>query len=414
MLDEYQREEAIIHFQRGVQLERAHRVSEAVEEYRRAIARDPHMREAHDALGSYYQRHGLLAKAADEFRAVVALDGDFLSHFNLGCVLIALGRYDDAETEFERCLEQRPGDAACTFEIGTIAFLKGHYAAALQHLQVPLRLFPDDWEVHSLAGNCYMRLGNYDSALEAFGQALHVATQPRAQAQVIEAIRAIDRHRELGQLRWAKDRFYAEHGVVYLGAAQDDGVRLDEFQDFHFTYPDIGATVRRFLEVQAAFDWSFSRVVALDRQSAPLAGALAELLGVQECHADAVQAGELPLFVQGVGREAELLKLAVERAPVPAVTFCLGLNWLRHSAVLPDIIGVVARGACSVPWESELRRLRCDGAPPQQVSACQGRATERILAATHELAPTNSAEQARYYQRHPHLRFTSLFETVPA
>ena len=101
MLDEYQREEAIIHFQRGIQLERAHRVSEAVEEYRRAIARDPHLREAHDALGSYYQRNGLLAKAADEFRAVVALDGDFLSHFNLGCVLIALGRYDEAE-ELER------------------------------------------------------------------------------------------------------------------------------------------------------------------------------------------------------------------------------------------------------------------------------------------------------------------------
>jgi hypothetical protein len=40
------------------------------------------------------------------------------------------------------------------------------------------------------------------------------------------------------------------------------------------------------------------------------------------------------------------------------MTFCLGLNWLRHSKVLPDVTGIVSRGACSVPWESELRRLR--------------------------------------------------------
>ena len=70
MLDEFQREEALIHFQRGLILERANRVEEAVEEYRRAIAHYPHLREAHDALGFYYQRHGLLAKAAEEFRVV--------------------------------------------------------------------------------------------------------------------------------------------------------------------------------------------------------------------------------------------------------------------------------------------------------------------------------------------------------
>src|SRR6476660_852604 len=74
MLDESQREEALIHFQRGLNLERAHRVGEAVEEYRRAIARYPQMREAHDALGFYYQRHGLLAKAAEEFRVVASLE----------------------------------------------------------------------------------------------------------------------------------------------------------------------------------------------------------------------------------------------------------------------------------------------------------------------------------------------------
>ena len=76
------------------------------------------------------------------------------------------------------------------------------------------------------------------------------------------------------------------------------------------------------------------------------------------------------------------------------MTFCLGLNWLRHSKVLPDVTGIVARGACSVPWESELRRLRSDGAPPEQIAECQRRAAEQIVAATHDTPPdANLARQ---------------------
>ncbi len=415
MLDEVQREEALIHFQRGLHLERAHRVNEAVEEYRLAIAHDPHLREAHDALGCYYQRQGLLAKAADEFRVVTALDGDFLSHFNFGCVLLDLGRHDDALAQFERCKALQPNDVACDYEIGYIQFLKGNYHAALELLRTPLLRYPDDWEVYNTIGSCHLRLGAYDAALDAFGQALRFATRPYAQAQVIESIRAIDRYRELGAIRCAKDRMYAESGVVYLGSAQDDGVAIEEFQHYHFTYPDIGATMRRFLAVYAELEWAFSSVVALDRQSAPLADALAELIGAPSVPADAVRASDLPLFVLAVGHEAELLKLAIERAPTPAITFCLGLNWLRHSPVLPDITGVVARGGCSVPWEPEIRRLRADGAAPSQIVACQRLAAARILVATREIAPDYAlAHQAQYYQRHSNLRFVSILEQHPA
>lgn len=411
MLDEYQREEALIHFQRGLHLERAHRVGEAVEEYRRAIAHDPHLREAHDALGSYYQRHGLLAKAAEEFRVVASLEGDFLSHFNLGCVLLELARYDDALAAFERCRALEPSDATCDYEIGYIHFLKGNYLVALQHLVAPLQQYADDWEVHTLLGNCHLRMGSYDSALEAFGSALRLATHPHAQAQIVEHIRTIERYRDIGTPQCAKDRLYADHGVVYLGSAQDDGVHVDDLHDYHFTYPDIGATLRRFMAIQAELGWVFSCVVPLDRHAAPLADALAQLLGVPQCAPARIGLAELPLFVLGVGREVELLKLAIERASGPAVTFCLGLNWLRHSQVLPDISGVVARGVCSVPWEPELRRLRCDGAPAEQLGECQRRAATQILAATREIAHDPAlAALVRYYRRHRHLRFASMFE----
>jgi tetratricopeptide (TPR) repeat protein len=415
MLDEFQREEALIHFQRGLNLERAHRVVEAVEEYRRAIAHYPHLREAHDALGFYYQRHGLLAKAAEEFRVVASLEDDFLSHFNLGCVLVELGRYDEALAAFERCVAFEADDPACRYEIALIHFLKGEYATALAQLDAPLRHYPDDWEVLHLLGSCRLRLGQYDEALAAFSAALHQAPRPAAQAEVIEQICTIERYRDIGEPRSAKDRLYADHGVVYLGSSQDDGMRLEEFQDYHFTYPDIGATLRRFIALQEGLGWYFTCVVALDRQAAPLAEALANLLDVPQRRSDDILPDDLPLLVLGIGREAELLKLAIERVPGEAVTFCLGLNWLRHGKLLPDVTGVVARGACSVPWESELRRLRCDGAPPAQVDACQHHAAEQIVAATRDTTPDlNSARQVRYYRRHRHLRFADVFDLAPA
>ena len=414
MLDEFQREEALIHLQRGLNLERANRVGEAVEEYRRAIAHYPHLREAHDALGFYYQRHGLLAKAAEEFRIVSQLEDDFLSHFNLGYVLLELGRHDDALASFRRCLALEPNDPATHYEIGYILFLRGEYQSALEQLRVPLRDFPEDWEVYNLLGGCQLRLGAYDEALAAFGTALRLAPRPSAQAEVIERICTVERYREVGVPRSAKDRLYAEYGVAYLGSAQDDGLRVEELPDYHFTYPDIGTTLQRFIELSDGCGWRFSCVVGLDRLACPLAEALADLFGVPHRRADDIQPGDLPLLVLAVGREAELLKLAAERVPGEAITFCLGLNWLRHSKLLPDVTGIIARSACSVPWEPELRRLRSDGAPHEQVAACLARAAAQIVAAVHDMPPGPTlARQVRYYsRRHRHLRFADVFEVT--
>lgn len=410
MLEEFQRGEALLHFQRGLVLERAHRVKEAVKEYRRAISHDPHLREAHDALGFYYQRHGLLAKAAEEFRIVVNLDDDFLAHFNLGYVLIELERYDEATAEFLRCIALDPENVAVHYELGYIAFLQGDYHTALEQMRVPLLQYPDDWEVYHLIGNCHLRLGEYDAALDSFVEALALATQCSAQAQLRERIATVERYRRIGKPNGAKDRLYAEHGVVYLGSAQDNGLHLDEMQEYHFTYPDIGITVRRFLALCDACDWQFSCVVALDRVAAPLAAAFAQLLGIEVRCATEVQSDDVPLLVMAVGREAELLDLALERVAGHAVTFCLALNWLRHRMVFPDVMGVMVQGACSVPWEPYMRRLRSDGARPELLQTCLSSAIQHILFAVHD-APQeeNLDQQLQYYCLNDQLRFAPHF-----
>lgn len=412
MLDNFKREEGIRHFQRGLILERANRVVEAVEEYRRAIANYPHLREAHDALGFYYQRRGLIAKAADEFRTVTSLDGDFLSFFNLGYVLVELERYEEALNIFQRCLQLDPEDSATHYELGFIHFSRGEFGAALEHLQLPLRSFPEDWEVHNLLGKCYLELRRYDEALAAFGRALMLTDLPPVQALLLDSITTVERYREFRNLNNTKDQMYAQEGVVYLGSAQDDGLTVTEAQDYHFTYPDIGTTVQRFLALHQGCRWHFTAIVAVDKLAKPLATALGQLLNLPLCQVSDLNADDTALLVMAVAREAELLLLTMEHAPCTAIAFCMGLNWLRHSKILPDLIGIVARGSCSVPWEPELRRLRADGAPSRHIDACIHHATNQILQAVRETPlDTNLPRQVRYYTRnHRRLSFSTLHE----
>jgi Flp pilus assembly protein TadD len=412
MLEDFKREEGLRHFHRGLTLERANRVTEAVEAYRQAVAHYPHLREAHDALGFYYQRHGLLAKAADEFRIVTNLDGDFLSFFNLGYVLIELERYEEALETFQRCLRFAPEDSATHYELGLIHFSRGEFGAALEHLQRPLRSYPEDWEVHNLLGKCHLELRQYDEALSAFGRALMLAHIPETQAILLENINTVERYREFRNLNSTKDQVYAQDGVVYLGSAQDDGLSITAAQDYHFTYPDIGTTVQRLLALHQGCRWQFTAVVAVDKLAYPLAVSLSQLLNLPLRAVTELNPDDSALLVMAVAREAELLALTIERAPCQSVSFCMGLNWLRHNKILPDVIGIVAQEACSVPWEAELRRLRADGAPAAQINACLDYATSAIDQAVRETPlDANLPRQVRYYTRnHRRLTFSLLHE----
>jgi Flp pilus assembly protein TadD len=405
MTGEYHWDEATVHFRRGLFLERANRVEEAVEEYRRALAHNPHLAEAHDALGSYYHRQGLLTKAADSFSIVANLADDFSSNYTLAGVLIDLGRYDEALARLRRCLALAPHDLAAAYECALVHYQRAEYAEALALLERTARDAPS-WEVYHLLGCCQLRLMRLDAAQATFDAALMLADTPEAEERTRGRAASLDRYREIGPPAGSKTRMYAEIGAACLGSAQDDGIHLSEWQDYYFTYPDIATTVRRLAALVSGCAWGITCVVALDRTAQPLAQALSQCLGVPERAAAALRTGERALLTLAVGREAELLSLGAKRAAGTGVTFCLGLNWLRHSDEFPDITGVIAAGSCSVPWEPELRRLRAEGAAPRQVEACLERAAAQIAQALVETSPdANLDEQVGFYRRFRRLRF---------
>jgi tetratricopeptide (TPR) repeat protein len=406
MLEESYHDEMSVHRRRRQALERASRVRDVVDGYRHALR--PQFRESHVALGLYYLRHGLLTKAADEFRIVVDQEHNFLAYFNFGHILAELGRHEDALEAFEHCLRLSADDPATHFEIAAIAFSRSDYQHAIDHLQIALHSYPDDTDLLAMIALCHLRLGQYQAARRTLEQALQIAGN-QASDELQRLLATVDRFDSVGPKHSFKDRLYAEHGVFYLGSAQDDGIHVQELDDYHFTYPDIAVTVQRFLGLVQASDWNLTCVVALDRLGQPLAKALAHLLHLDLRTIHMVRPTDRPLLTLAVGHEAELLDVGLERLAVPTISFGLGLNWMRRHNRLPNVSGIITREACSVPWESELRRLRSEGATNDHIEHCLQAAANHIIQTTLNIPPDrNLADQIAYYRHLELARSTPL------
>lgn len=406
MLDEIKRQEGFYYFQQGVALERVNRWKEAASAYREAIARDPYLREAHLALGFYYQRNGLLARAADEFHIAASLDTDFLTTFTLASTLMDLERYDDALSALHECLQIEPDDPTIHYDIASLYYLQQQTHDALAHLSHALRSEPNLWEAHLLIGKCYLLLQRYDDAAASFSQALALADTIDSQTDILSAMIMVERYREFPSLKNAKDSFYAQEGIVYLGSAQDNGLDLVQASSYHFTYADIAKTLQRLIALYTAGTWHVSAIVSVDQLSYPVARAIATLLHLPLC--DLTEAdGDAALLIMAIVHHGEMVQLAMERATCPLISFGLGCMWDSTQHALPDILGIVATEACSVPWEATFHRLRADGAPIAEREACLADATTQILTTMQHLPlDPNIAHQVRYYTRtHRRLRF---------
>lgn len=402
MLDEMQRLEAHKHFQRGLILEQAGRYDEAVEEYRQAIAYNPHLREAHDALAAYYHRHGLLAKAADELRIVAALEEDPIAYFNLGSTLADLGRYDVAREALERCLALDPKDHAAGLELAYVDYASGRYEEAVARLTQLLPVYKDDWEAHNLIGLCLLRLGRYQDARLAFSHSLLLAGDQDSRDEVLRHITAVDRYSEFRKIRSLKDRLYAEEGVICLGSAQDDGLNIPEYEQYHFTEQDIATTLSRFVSLVRALHLPLTAVAAIDRSSLPLARVLSSLLELAVREPVQLSADDYVLLVGGVVREAEFLDVAAEQLSCDILWFCLAITWQNHPTVAPpDVLGVIARNA-SLPWSEDIGLLLRQGAPRATVEHLIADVAARLSKAFAELPEEPLRQrQVRYYtQRH--------------
>ena len=376
-------------------LERAGRIAEALAEYRRAVDVDPGFAAAYEALGYHYQRRGLLTKAGDAFQTVARLENYYGAHFNLGFILVELERYEEALAAFRQCLALAPDDPAALYEIAYIHYIQGQLEEALTTLRGTDEAYARDWRAHNLAGACHLGLENWAVAEEKYRQALLLATIAVESAEAQAGLQVALRYQEFpaGGPFGFKERAYADEGLVALGTAGDDGLAIPFREGLPATPDALAVTLRRLQAVVDGLALDLTAVVAVDRESVPLAAAVSSLLALPRRRLADLAPHERPLLVLLAGRQPELLQVALEQAPANARSFIFALSWYGESEVLPDLIGV--------PVQQALVPTRPPGDERQLL--CAVRALLDDCAALPD-EPTRDA-QVRFYLEHRRLRF---------
>jgi len=398
MLAESETGQAHLHIERGESLERQGRLDEAMLEFKQAIEADPSIPAAHIALGQHYRRKGLLTKAADEFHTAALLGGDYTSYFELGRILSELERFAEAEQAFQKCLSLDPDDPPARYELASALYAQEVFDKALEQLQSLAHEYPDDLELKSATADCHLALGNYAEAERILVAALDEAegAPDEDTSDLREALLVARRHLEFPSKKAlnVKDLLYAEHGIICLGTRRDDGLDIPVYENRSFTYGDVAATCHRLMAIQRHFRWAIDAVAAVDDCAMPLSLALAGLLKRPARSLNELRERELTLVVLATVSHPEVWQVTSEYISAPIRSFALALTWHPNEGPVTDVVGVLCRGNCQLPWQ-RLRR------PSPEAAAAS---ILRAYAAQHD--DDSLAPQIAYYERrHRLLRF---------
>jgi len=114
-------------------------------------------------------------KGFEQFRAAVALDGDYATgHANLGIAYYSLGKYDSASVALQAALELDPGHLHALYTSGLIYHAHGKeegYPKALAAFQRVASEDPDDPLVRYYLGRTLSKLGQHEEAIAEFRHA---------------------------------------------------------------------------------------------------------------------------------------------------------------------------------------------------------------------------------------------------
>jgi tetratricopeptide (TPR) repeat protein len=160
-------------------------LAEAAIAAKRALALAPRFAPAHSCLGITSFREGNLEAAMASLAEALRL-GDPAGERNLGLLLGAAGRTEDAEARLRRAAVLDPSDARAWAGLGSIALGRGEGEAALGHLHRANLLDPRDAGAARGLALALARKGARQEAEEVIREALALAPGPERWALLLE------------------------------------------------------------------------------------------------------------------------------------------------------------------------------------------------------------------------------------
>ncbi|MFY9556337.1 MAG: tetratricopeptide repeat protein [Blastocatellia bacterium] len=130
--------DASAHYNLGLIYQQRRQFDDAKSSFNRAIEIDPEERDAHYQLGRIAREEGRLADAIRHFDAVVSRNSEHSQHEvwrEIGHAYFEAGQYEDARAAFERFTDKRPSDAEGRYRYGLTLHRLGRYEDAATQMQ---------------------------------------------------------------------------------------------------------------------------------------------------------------------------------------------------------------------------------------------------------------------------------------
>jgi choline-sulfatase len=162
----------------GLNLQREGRQEDAVENFQKALSKDPTNVLAHfDSAVSYFAL-GRFPQAVQEAQATLALAPYYTRADSLlGTISIQQKQYDRAATSFKNALVYAPKDYTANYNLGVLAAIQQHWSEAERYLSTALATEPGSPEAHNTLGSLYLRQGDLRKAEAEFTAAIRL--QPK-------------------------------------------------------------------------------------------------------------------------------------------------------------------------------------------------------------------------------------------
>ncbi|MFQ5738842.1 MAG: tetratricopeptide repeat protein [Acidobacteriota bacterium] len=128
---------------------------------------------AHTNLGSMLQARGRIQEAIDQFHQALKIRPDDAATLNnLGAAFQATGRFREAVSQFRHALKLRPNYASALYNLGNSLLHLGQPDEAVPHFLEVLRLRPDDVAAHRHLGEALTQKGELGEAAGHFRRVL--------------------------------------------------------------------------------------------------------------------------------------------------------------------------------------------------------------------------------------------------
>ena len=162
------------HLSAGLLHERQKEFSDAEAEYKQVLALDPHNADPHNTeaaigLTNLYMKSGRLGDAEPLLRRLTAERPDDAGiHLQLGRVLAAQGKKDDAITEIQTALKLAPADSDAQRDLAELLVESKKLPDAEQMYRDLIKGHPNDAELHQLLGEVLLKEHKFPDAQQEF------------------------------------------------------------------------------------------------------------------------------------------------------------------------------------------------------------------------------------------------------